>query len=60
MMSAMNTDSQSRSLVTSAWYENFAYRSKFTGSATHERIVEIAVIVTLKARSALKREHHLF
>ena len=59
-MSAMKTDAQSKSLVTSALYEKFAYRSKFTGNAIHERIVEIAVIVTLKAKSALNNEHHLF
>ena len=60
MKRATNTDVQSKSLITSALYEKFAYRSKFTGSAIQERIVEIAVIVTLKAKSALNNEHHLF
>ena len=57
--SATKTDTQSKSLVTSALYEKFAYRRRFTGSAMHESIVEIAVIVTLKAKSALNNEHHL-
>ena len=57
--SAKNTDIQSRSLVTSASYENFAYRRRFIGNAITDSIVEIAVIVTLKAKSALNNEHHL-
>ena len=60
IISAINTDTQSKSEITSALYEKFAYRSKLTGSAIHERIVEIAVIVTLKAKSALNNEHHLY
>ena len=56
---ATKTDIQSKSLVTSALYETFAYRSRFTGSATTESIVDMAVIATLKAKSALKSEHHL-
>jgi hypothetical protein len=58
--SAKNTDIQSKSLVTSASYENFAYRRRFIGNAITDSIVEIAVIVTLKAKSALNNEHHLY
>jgi hypothetical protein len=56
---AMKTDRQSRSLVTSAAYDILAYIRRLTGSAITERIVEIAVMVTLRAKSALNMEHHL-
>ncbi len=32
--------------------------TKLSGSMTTDRRVEIPVIVTLRAKSALKREHH--
>jgi hypothetical protein len=56
----MKTDRQSRSLVTSAEYDILAYtRRLLRGSAITERKVEIAVMVTLRAKSALNMEHHL-
>jgi len=36
-----------------------AYRNRFKGSIITDRNEDVAVMVTDKARSALKREHHL-
>ena len=58
--SAVNNDGQSNNDTTSSSYENREYKSKFAGSATHESIVDIAVIVTESAKSALNIEHHLY
>jgi CDP-diacylglycerol pyrophosphatase len=55
----MKTDTQSNSLVTSAWYARLAYSNRFAGNAIVDNNVEIAVNVTLNARSALKIEQNL-
>jgi hypothetical protein len=59
IVKAIKTERQSRSLVTSASYESFAYSKRFAGSVTNDMTVLIAVIATLNAKSALKSEHHL-
>ena len=53
---AIKTDAQSKSLVTSAWYAKLAYNMRLAGKAMVDNNVEIAVNVTLKAKSALKIE----
>jgi len=55
----VNKDVQSRFETTSSSYVSFEYNSKFNGIVTMETTVDMAVIVTERARSALKMEHHL-
>ena len=45
--------------ITSFLYVSLAYIRRFKGNMITERRVDIAVIVTDSAKSALKREHHL-
>mmetsp|Transcript_28534 Transcript_28534/g.62110 ORF Transcript_28534/g.62110 Transcript_28534/m.62110 type:complete len:279 (-) Transcript_28534:70-906(-) len=55
---AMNRDTQSRLATTLSSYENRVYRSRLSGSIMTDSRVEMAVMVTDRARSALNREHH--
>lgn len=57
---AVNNDAQSSNATTSSLYENLEYNSKFAGNAIQDKIVDIAVMVTDNAKSALNMEHHLF
>mmetsp|Transcript_11441 Transcript_11441/g.20887 ORF Transcript_11441/g.20887 Transcript_11441/m.20887 type:complete len:144 (+) Transcript_11441:743-1174(+) len=58
MHRAIKRDVQSKFSTTSSSYENVAYISKFIGRKIVDNIVEIAVIVTDSAKSALNIEHH--
>jgi len=55
---AMKRDIQSKLDTTSASYENDVYTRRLRGSIMVERRVEMAVMVTLRARSALNMLHH--
>lgn len=56
-----DTKSAAQSILPniSSLYVSFAYKRRFNGSIMTERSVDIAVIVTERARSALNKEHHL-
>jgi hypothetical protein len=51
---------QSRDFTTSFEYVVVAYKMRFTGNMMILSNVEMVVMVTDKASSALNKEHHLF
>lgn len=58
-VNAMKRELKSKLCTTSASYAYLQYRSKFSGMSITDNIVDIAVMVTDSARSALNIEHHL-
>mmetsp|Transcript_21602 Transcript_21602/g.31750 ORF Transcript_21602/g.31750 Transcript_21602/m.31750 type:complete len:86 (+) Transcript_21602:1169-1426(+) len=57
---AVNKEPQSKTPTTSSSYENRVYKRRLTGNVKTESRVDIAVIVTERAKSALNNEHHQF
>mmetsp|Transcript_16517 Transcript_16517/g.27487 ORF Transcript_16517/g.27487 Transcript_16517/m.27487 type:complete len:200 (+) Transcript_16517:967-1566(+) len=57
---AVKSEAQSKLETTSSSYEYFVYRSRLRGSITTDISVDMAVMVTLNARSALNIEQNQF